>query len=362
MKNKNNSHQLYFVIMAGGVGARFWPASRESLPKQFLDILGVGRSLLQMTYDRISSLAPPENILILTHENYKNQVTDHLPDIPIRNILTEPARRNTAPCIAYVSLHIQARDPDANIVILPADHLITKEKQFLDVVQASVEYVDQNDDILTLGMKPHRPDTGYGYIHLGKPSADKAIFHVRSFTEKPDLPTAQEYLSKDEYVWNAGIFISSVKTMLQAFRQHAPEIYDTLYTPHVFGTEKEKAHIDQSYGKSPSISIDFAIMEKAKNMVCMPASIGWSDVGTWKSLYDLQQKDNLCINLPSSEVITQHSDSILVYGTEGKKYLIRGLKNMILVDRKDILMVWPLEEEQEIKDAKENHGSQWMLE
>src|SRR5690625_377374 len=153
MKNKNNSHQLYFVIMAGGVGARFWPASRESLPKQFLDILGVGRSLLQMTYDRISSLAPPENILILTHENYKDQVADHLPDISIGNILTEPARRNTAPCIAYVSLHIQARDPDANIVILPADHLITKEKQFLDVVQASVEFVDQNDDILTLGMK-----------------------------------------------------------------------------------------------------------------------------------------------------------------------------------------------------------------
>lgn len=362
MQNKNNSHRLYFVIMAGGVGARFWPASRESTPKQFLDILGVGRSLLQMTYDRISSLAPPENILVLTHEKYKEQITEHLPDIPVRNILTEPARRNTAPCIAYVSLHIEARSPDANMIILPADHLITKENQFLKVLQASVDYVDQNEDILTLGMQPHRPDTGYGYIHLGDPSTDRNIFHVRSFTEKPDLATAKEYLAKEEYVWNAGIFISSVKTMLQAFRHHAPDIYNTLYAPKTYGTEKEKAHIDQSYAQSPSISIDFAIMEKAQNIVCMPAAIGWSDIGTWKSLYDLQQKDNVCINLPSSEVITPHSDSILVYGTEGKKYLIRGLNNMIVVDRKDILMIWPLDEEQEIKNAKEKYSRPWMLE
>ena len=362
MKKNINPDNLYFVIMAGGVGARFWPASRESLPKQFLDILGVGRSLLQMTFDRISPLASPDKIIILTHEKYRNLVSEHLPDIPRHNILTEPARRNTAPCVAYVSLHIAARDPDASMTILPADHLITKEQEFLEVVHASVKYTEQHPVILTLGMKPHRPDTGYGYIKLGSETSDPKIFSVRSFTEKPDLPTAREYLAGGEHMWNAGIFISSAQTMTQAFRKLAPDIYNTLYAPGIFGTTQEADHISICYAKSPSISLDFAIMEKADNIVCMPADIGWSDVGTWKSLYDLQQKDGISTNVRTSHREIQESDSILIYGEGGKKYLIKGLEKMIIVDREDILMIWPLKEEQEIKKIREKCARDWGLE
>lgn len=362
MKNNTQPENLYFVIMAGGVGARFWPASRESLPKQFLDILGTGRSLLQMTFDRISPLAPPDRIIILTHEKYKEKVARHLPDLPVRNILTEPARRNTAPCIAYVSLHIAARDPRASMVILPADHLITREEVFRTVILDAVHYADRHPEILTLGMKPHRPDTGYGYIRLGEITPHPKIFSVRSFTEKPDLPVAREYLASGEHMWNAGIFVSTAQTMIDAFQNHAPEIYQTLHASDIFGTPEEADHIAACYGDSPSISLDFAIMEKAKNIVCMPVDIGWSDVGTWKSLYDLQQQGGISSNIPPASLEIQESGSLQIYGSDGKKYLIKGLDKMIIVDREDVLMIWPLEEEQEIKNIREKKAPQWKLE
>lgn len=361
MSNTASLPNTYFVIMAGGVGARFWPASRENLPKQFLDILGTGRSLLQMTRDRIAGLVPPEQIIILTHEKYKNLVREHLPDLPSENILTEPSRNNTAPCVAYVSLHINARHPDAGLVILPADHVITREIDFQRALTTAVEYVSDHDSILTLGMKPHRPDTGYGYIELAEELTPTGIRRVRSFTEKPDRPTALRYLAEDRYVWNAGIFISSVRTMIAAFRRHASEIYERLWQPDIYGSPEEDRFIRKNYPRTPSISLDYAIMEKADNIVCRPADIGWSDVGTWKSLYSLQstEEGDIVHNLPNDGLIAENSESLMIYGEGEKKIIVRGLKDMMIIDKKDVLLIWPLEEEQAVKDIRERFNEKF---
>lgn len=361
IKTRNNT---YFVIMAGGVGSRFWPASKESLPKQFLDILGTGRSLIQMTYDRIQGLVPPEQIIVVTHEKYGEQVQEHLPDLPLENILQEPCRKNTGPCVAYVSFHILARHQDANMVILPADHLITKEQSFHTTVKESLKYVTVHPVILTLGMKPHRPNTGYGYIQLGKATDSDAIYKVEAFKEKPSQNTAQEYLKSGNYMWNAGIFISRADTMVAAFQNHAPEIYRVLHAPKVYGTTDEIPFVQSRYDRSPSISIDFAIMEKANNIVCYVVDIGWSDVGTWKSLYELMRREesSVVINKKADDYSISESHSLMVHVPENKKVVIRGLKDMLVVDTKDILMIWPLHEEQEIKAIKDTLGTQWDME
>lgn len=364
MNSRDALKNTYFVIMAGGIGSRFWPASRKSLPKQFLDILGTGQSLIQMTYDRIRPLVSPEQIIVLTHERYRSLVQQHLPDLSAENILEEPSRQNTAPCVAYVSFHIAARNPNANLVILPADHLITREETFQKTLKESLEYVSGHADILTMGMAPHRPDTGYGYIQLGKETTVKNIYHVDAFKEKPNLEVAQTYLTDKNHVWNAGIFISGVKTMIAAFEQHAPEIYNTLRAPGVYGGDDEEAFIQEHYPATPSISIDYAIMEKANNIVCFVVDIGWSDIGTWRSLHELRQDapEGMVTNNPDEDYHFSQSESLMVHSLPGKKVLIRGLKNMIVVDQEDVLMIWPLDAEQEIKNIREELGSMWDAE
>lgn len=364
MNSRDAMKNSYFVIMAGGIGSRFWPASRKALPKQFLDILGTGRSLIQMTYDRISPLVSPEQVIIMTHERYRSLVSAHLPDLPPENILVEPSRQNTAPCVAYVSFHIAARNPKANVVILPADHLITKEETFQNTLSKALEYVSGHADILTLGMAPHRPDTGYGYIQLGHETTVKDIYHVDAFKEKPNLEVAKAYLADHNHVWNAGIFISAVTTMITAFEQHAPKIHKTLHAPGIYGKAEEEAFIQQHYPMTPSISIDYAIMEKANNIVCLVVDIGWSDIGTWRSLYELRQDttESMVTNHADEDYHVSQSKSLMIHSLPGKKVLIRGLENMIVIDQEDVLMIWPLEEEQEIKNMREELGDKWRLE
>lgn len=363
MGSNDSLKNTYFVIMAGGIGSRFWPASRKSLPKQFLDILGTGRSLIQMTYDRIRPLVPPSQILAMTHEHYRDMVREHLAELPVENVLVEPSRQNTGPCVAYVSFHLIARNPNANLVILPADHLITKEEFFRETLKIALNYVSGQSDILTLGMAPHRPDTGYGYIQVGEKIGAESIHRVKSFREKPDLDTAQQYLEDGQYVWNAGIFISSVVTMLEAFKTHANGIFNILNSPDLYGAEKEQSFIQEHYPQTPSISIDYAIMEKANNVVCLVADIGWSDIGTWKSLYELrvENEDGIVVNTTEENCDISASGSLMIHAPQGKKVLIRGLQNMLIVDQEDILMIWPLDEEQEIKAIQAKLGSRWKV-
>lgn len=364
MGSNDSLQSTYFVIMAGGIGSRFWPASRKSLPKQFLDILGTGRSLIQMTYDRIRPLVPPSQILVMTHENYRDLVREHLDELSEENILVEPSRQNTGPCVAYVSFHLIARNPKANLVILPADHLITKEEIFQKTLKVALEYVSSHAEILTLGMAPHRPDTGYGYIQVGESIGFESIRRVESFREKPDLETAKGYLADGQYVWNAGIFISSVSTMLRAFETHAIGIFNVLNGLDVYGTDEEQSFIQEHYPRTPSISIDYAIMEKANNVVCLIVDIGWSDIGTWKSLYELRREDEhgIVVNITAEDGDISASGSLMIHETPGKKILIRGLQNMLIVDQDDILIIWPLDEEQEIKEVQARLGSRWNLE
>lgn len=356
--------KTYFVIMAGGIGTRFWPASRESLPKQFLDVLGTGRSLIQMTYDRIRPLVEPDHIVVLTHEQYRGLVAEHLPDLPAGNILVEPCRQNTAPCVAYVSFHLAAREPHANMIILPADHLITREEKFRDTLAQAVDYVSSHRDILTLGMSPHRPDTGYGYIHLGDKTTDESIYHVESFREKPSLELARKYVESGDYVWNAGIFISSVATMLTAFESLAPRIFNILNEPDRYGGDEEVRFIEENYPRTPSISIDYAIMEKAKNIVCYVVDIGWSDIGTWRSLYDLRRmgQEGIVTNGTADDFEITESKELMIHAPANKKVLIRGLERMLVIDQDDILMIWPMDKEQDIKDARNRLGPNWNLE
>lgn len=367
MQNMNSSSSMshtYFVIMAGGVGSRFWPASRETQPKQFLDILGTGRSLIQMTFDRISPLVPAEQILVLTHYGYKEMILEHLPEIPERNVLVEPTRQNTGPAIAYVAFHLRARDPEASLVILPADHLITREAIFQETLSLAADYVRYNPEILTLGMIPHRPDTGYGYIQIGEETKTNSIFHVDGFTEKPSLETAKKYLATEKYVWNAGIFISTVSTMLAAFEAHAPEIYEVLNVYQIYGGPFESQFIQDHYPDNPSISIDYAIMEKANNIVCFVVDIGWSDIGTWRSLYELrrEEKGAIVTNVPAENQYITNSSELMIHTSGKRKVVIRGLKKMLVLDQEDILMIWPLDEEQEIKNARNRLGPQWDME
>lgn len=360
----DTNSETYFVIMAGGIGSRFWPASRESLPKQFLDVLGTGRSLIQMTVDRIRPLVSPDRILVLTHDHYRGLVAEHLPELPAQNILVEPSRQNTAPCVAYVSFHLRARDPQSNLVILPADHLITREVEFQNTLRKALDYAARHDAILTLGMAPHRPDTGYGYIHVGDKTTVESIYHVESFREKPTREVATAYLESGEYVWNAGIFISSVKTMLTAFETLAPDIFNTLDSPDQYGSGTEQRFIREQYPKTPSISLDYAIMEKADNIVTYVVDIGWSDIGTWRSLYDLRcsQQGEIVVNGPEVNYDITNSNTLMIHSPADKKVLIRGLEGMLVVDQEDILMIWPLDEEQDIKDARNRLGPKWGME
>jgi mannose-1-phosphate guanylyltransferase len=401
-KNTNN----YCVIMAGGVGSRFWPFSRERKPKQFLDFFGTGKSLLQMTVDRFRPLVPIENMFIVTNIAYKQLILEQIPDLCEGQILCEPARRNTAPCIAYATAHIRAlclqraygltkddctryegytkegsmkgntdlpkyQDIDwtkpemqANIVVAASDHLILEEDKFRDTICKAFDFVSTHDAIATLGMQPTRPETGYGYIqYLKDRYADRAqtanadrtqindgIYPVKTFTEKPNLEMAKVFLESGDFLWNSGIFIWNLKTISEAFRYLLPEVADRFREGELLmGTEKEEAFIEEIFPKCPSISVDYGIMEKAENVYVIPSSFGWSDLGTWGSLYELSTKDeNQNVSLHSSALFYEAEKNIVTLES-GKLAVVQGVDDMIIAEQGNVLLVCKKSEEQRIK-------------
>ncbi len=341
----------YIAIMAGGVGSRFWPASREDKPKQFLDITGTGQSLLQMTVERFKKIVPVENIFIVTNKKYKELVKEQLPELSDNQIIGEPSRNNTAPCVAYTALKLASLDPNANMVVAPSDHLILKEDAFLEQIKKALDFASENDALLTLGIKPTRPDTGYGYIHFDE--GQNGVNPVKAFKEKPDLAKAKEYVASGDYLWNAGIFIWSVKSVLKAFENYANEIYKILSEDNsAYNTSSEQAYIDRVYPTTPSISIDYAIMEKADNVFTLPSDIGWSDLGTWGSLHAESKKDADNNVILAEKVILAEAKNNMIRLPKGKLAVIKGLEDFIIIDEGDVLLIYPKSEEQEIKQVR----------
>lgn len=353
-KTINHTH---LVIMAGGIGSRFWPMSTPERPKQFVDILGTGRTFIQMTVDRFKGIVPPENVWVVTSQHYKDLVAEQLPEVPQGNILLEPCRRNTAPCIAYAAWRIKSMDAKATIVVSPSDHLVLDTAEFQRVIKSSIEFASDSDAILTLGMKPTRPETGYGYIQTDMtcPSVrNKEIFRVDSFHEKPDLVTAEKYIAKPNMLWNAGIFIWSVSTIVNALRVHAPEINDIFedLLP-IYGTEKEQAAINTEFPKCESISVDYAILEKSSEIYCFPASFGWSDLGTWGSLYENAARDRNGNAIVGNNVKTYETKNCIIHCNEEGRVVVQGLEGYIVAEKDDTLLICKLSEEQRIKDFSE---------
>lgn len=352
--NQNNN----LVIMAGGVGSRFWPMSTEANPKQFIDVFGTGRTFIQMTYDRFKGIVEPENVWVVTSERYADIVAEQLPEIPKGNILLEPCRRNTAPCIAYVSWRIKAKNPKANLVISPSDHLVTDVVEFQRVISSALSFTAETDSIVTLGMKPTRPETGYGYIQADLSEAslrNKEIYRVDSFKEKPNLATAMEFVKKKEFLWNSGIFIWNVHTIVNAIRIYEPSIasiFESLMP--VYGTDKEQEAINENFPKCENISIDYAVMEKADEIFVFPANFGWSDVGTWGSLHTLAPVDKDGNNVIGENVHLYESKNCVVHVTEEKKVVVQGLDGYIVAEKDNTLLICKLEEEQRIKEFSAN--------
>ncbi len=343
----------HLVIMAGGVGSRFWPMSTQEKPKQFIDVLGIGKSLLQLTIDRFEDIIMPENIWVVTNKRYVGIVKEQLPQLPESNILCEPCRRNTAPCIAYVSWRIKKKDAKANIVVTPSDHIVMNVEEFKRVVTGALNFTRETDAIVTLGIKPTRPETGYGYIQADLSSSslrNKEIFRVDSFKEKPDRNTAEKYIKSSNYFWNAGIFVWNVKTIVNAFRIYQPamaKVFENLLP--AYETPEEQQLIDERFPLCENISVDYAIMEKAEEIFIHPADFGWSDLGTWGSLQNHIQKDiygNSCIG---NDIKLYDSHNCMVHTTEEKKVIIQGLDGFIVAEHDNTLLICKLQEEQRIK-------------
>jgi len=352
MANFNPNNNL--VIMAGGVGSRFWPMSTETYPKQFIDVFGTGRTFIQMTYDRFKGVVAPENVWVVTSAKYADIVAEQLPEIPTSNILLEPCRRNTAPCIAYVSWRIKAKNPKANLVITPSDHLVTDVVEFQRVITSALDFTAESDAIVTLGMHPTRPETGYGYIQADLTAAslrNKEIFRVDAFKEKPNLATAKEYVSKKEYYWNSGIFVWNVSTIVNALRIFEPSI-STIFEKllPIYGTDKEQAIINEEFPKCDNISIDYAVMEKADEIFVFPADFGWSDVGTWGSLHTIAPVDSENNNIIGQNVKLYESANCVVHTTEERRVVIQGLDGYIVAEKGNTLLICKLSEEQRIKE------------
>lgn len=363
--NKNN----FCVIMAGGIGSRFWPLSRTKKPKQFLDILGTGKSLIQQTFDRFAKVVPPENILIVSNEEYGEIIMEQLPSIKKEQVLLEPMRRNTAPCIAYANYKIRERSEEANIVVAPSDHLILKENDFIEVVNKGLAFVDKNDALLTLGIQPSRPETGYGYIQISgdKDSIEvnKSLRKVKTFTEKPDLKMAKVFLDSGDFFWNSGIFFWSLKSINTAFDTYLSDV-DALFREGMgkYNTDKEQDFIASTYPKCKNISIDYGVMEKADNVHVLCADFGWSDLGTWGSLYDMSDKDENENAIQGKSVFSYDTQNCLINLPNNKLAVIQGLDDYVVVDSDNILLICRKEDEQKIKqfvnDVKLEKGDNFI--
>lgn len=354
MAQQNN----HLVIMAGGIGSRFWPMSTEERPKQFIDALGVGRTLIQMTLDRFRGVCPIENVWIVTNERYADLVHEQLPDVPVDHILQEPCRRNTAPCIAYVSWRIKMTDPKANVVVSPSDHIVTNVDEFRRVITSCLKFAGETDAVVTLGMKPTRPETGYGYIQADLTSnspRNREIYRVDQFKEKPDLETAKHYISEHNFFWNAGIFVWSVETIVNALRVYAPRINNIFERiQNVMGTPQEQETINKVYPDCDNISIDYAVMENAEEIFVFPADFGWSDLGTWGSLLLQSQRDMYGNGLIGKNIHTFECRNCVVHTTQEKKVILQGLDGYIVAEHDDTLLVCKLSEEQRIKQFQNN--------
>ncbi|MGB4398673.1 MAG: mannose-1-phosphate guanylyltransferase [Daejeonella sp.] len=359
---KNN----YALIMAGGIGSRFWPISRTSYPKQFIDILGTGKTLIQQTYDRFKNIVPEENIFILTNEIYSDLVLEQIPGMDKSRILCEPVMRNTAPCIAYGCHKINKLNPDAAIVVSPSDHLILNNEEFINCINKSLKTASDNDCLITLGIKPSRPDTGYGYIQYNTQKIDDDFYKVKTFTEKPNLELARTFVQSGDFLWNAGIFVWSVRNILYSFRKHLPEINDIFNEGSaVYNTDKETEFIQTAFTQCTNISIDYGIMEKAENVYVLPSEFGWSDLGTWASVYELAEKDYVGnAVIPSEKVIMYDSSNCMVNVPEGKVVILQGLHDFIVVEANNTLLICPRDREQQIKqvvtDVKQRFGSDFI--
>jgi len=348
MDNKD----VHCVIMAGGIGSRFWPLSRIIKPKQFIDILGTGSTLLQQTFSRMSRICPPENIIIVTSQIYKNIVLEQLPKISPDQVILEPMRRNTAPCISFANYKIKQKTPNAVVIVAPSDHLILNEDNFVETINSAIGYAAQNDALLTLGVKPSRPETGYGYIQVGT-SVDKHnhnLKKVKTFTEKPNLEMAKVFVESGEFYWNSGLFIWSLNSIINAFEKHLPEV-NSLFkdiSPK-FGTQDEKQLVERAYSECRNISIDYGIMEKAENVYVICSAFGWSDLGTWGSLYSHSNKDANQNAINGKNVMVYDSKNTLVNVPDKKLVILQGLEDYIVVESDDILLICKMKEEQEIK-------------
>lgn len=359
-----NKHH-YVAIMAGGIGSRFWPKSRTSYPKQFLDILNTGKSLIRWTYERYAAFIPNENIYIVTSDEYVSIVHEQLPELPIENILAEPSRKNTAPCVAYISYKLLQKDPEAALIVAPSDHMILDNEAFRNITNKALDFVTQIKSLVTLGITPTHPNTGYGYIQHETIAAGDGIYKVKTFTEKPNLELAKTFLSSGDFLWNAGIFVWQVKNVMKAFEKYQPEMYELFDNEKEnFNTPNETEAINRIYPLCTNVSIDFAIMEKADNVFVIPSSFGWSDLGTWNSAYDNLDKDYLGNAVASENVIVIDATRCMVSAAHDKLVLIQGIDDCIIVDTKDVLMICKKEKEQAIKEyvaeVKRNKGDRYL--
>ena len=349
----------YCIIMAGGIGSRFWPLSKDNYPKQFLDILGTGKSFIRSTYERFSPVIPDENFLVVTNKAYKHLVLEHLPMLRPDQVLCEPARRNTAPCIAYAAYHIQSRCPDANIVVTPADHLVTNEIEFQRIIRLGFDFLTQNPQaLMTIGIKPSRPETGYGYIQCGSDASrhceqseaiQSNVLKVEMFKEKPDYETAVKFVSEGNYLWNSGIFLWTLSGIMQAFKTYLPEMVEVFEKGiYNFGTPEEQDFINDHFVDCPNISIDYGVMEKSPDTFTIPADFGWSDIGTWGSLFTHAKKDG-CGNALRGKVVSVDNRNTIINIEEGTEAVVEGLEDYLVAYRDYSLLVCKLHDEQQIK-------------
>ncbi|MBM3915868.1 MAG: mannose-1-phosphate guanylyltransferase [Sphingomonadales bacterium] len=359
----NQNH--YVAIMAGGIGSRFWPMSRSRYPKQFLDILGLGRTLIQQSYDRYSQVVPPENVFVVTSAEYVSIVKEQLPDLPAENILAEPSRKNTAACIAYIAFKLQTINPDAVMIAAPADHLVTETTKFVTTAQTALQFVEQNNALVTIGIKPSHPNTGYGYIQHEMTAVAPEVFNVKTFTEKPSEEIARAFIASGDFLWNAGIFTWKVSDILGALEKHLSEVFEVFAAERShFNTVGEQKAIEKIYPLCTNTSIDVGVMEKASNVYVIPADFGWSDLGTWNSAWDNMEKDYFGNAVVGKQVMVVDANNCVVHVPDNKLVLLQGLRDYIIVDTPDALLICKKEKEQQIKEyvaeVKRNMGDQYL--
>ena len=361
MQNKHH----YVAIMAGGIGSRFWPMSRTAYPKQFLDVLNTGKTLIQWTYERYTQFIPAENIFIVTSEEYVDIVKTQLPLLPVQNILAEPSKKNTAPCIAYISFNLAQIDPNATFIVAPSDHLILEQENFQKIVEKALDFVSNINALATLGIKPSNPNTGYGYIQYEGLEVSNGVYKVKTFTEKPTQEIAESFLASGDFLWNAGIFAWKASTILKAFEKYQPEMFELFDQEKAnFNTSNEKQAIEKIYPQCTNISIDIAIMEKASNVYVLPSSFGWSDLGTWNSAYENMEKDYFGNAVASDNVIVIDATKCMINAPKDKLVVVQGVDDFIIVDTKDVLLICSKEKEQSIKEyvaeVKRHKGDKYI--